>query len=296
MPPRHAGLELPGDAGAQTRHLVEQLDKAKVALAECCTDGSAHAALSLALFQQAISKLDETRYMIRRSETTTPPAIRQRATEGELGPASNGSAKVIADASERDGPRMPEATRPTPSLTERQQSRVSADSKAFQPFPTPAERQSFFDQLAEERLEPGTSLEYLVGVFLLRTLAFGRRRESSSSGGASRPSTTTRTSLRGAFELASAPPRVVRSDEEDASEAQQDGTLPEFSPKSHFDEPRIVTSLHRQLSSRGSASAQRISSRVSRTVFSSATTPSAQRWNTSFCMQGSRLVDAARRS
>lgn len=124
------------------------------------------------------------------------------------------------------------------------------------------ERQGFFDQLAEERLEPGTSLEYLVGVSssvdqrdgrtsaprsrrgsVAGTLAFGRRRESSSSGGASRPSTTTRTSLRGAFELASAPPRVVSSDEEDASEAQQDGTLPEFSPKSHFDEPRIVTSL-----------------------------------------------------
>ena len=51
--------------------MVEQLsislDKAKVALAECCTDGSAHASLSLSLFQQAISKLDETRYMVRRS-------------------------------------------------------------------------------------------------------------------------------------------------------------------------------------------------------------------------------------
>ncbi|KWU45504.1 hypothetical protein RHOSPDRAFT_32805 [Rhodotorula sp. JG-1b] len=71
MPPPGETWHSRSDHKRGAAHLVEQLsislDKAKVALAECCTDGSAHAALALSLFQQAISKLDETRYMVRRS-------------------------------------------------------------------------------------------------------------------------------------------------------------------------------------------------------------------------------------
>lgn len=58
------------------------------------------------------------------------------------------------------------------------------------------ERQGFFDQLAEERLEPGTSLEYLVGVFLLRGPERRQNLSASQSPGLCRRNARLRSSPR----------------------------------------------------------------------------------------------------
>ncbi|GAA5869401.1 hypothetical protein JCM3774_001444 [Rhodotorula dairenensis] len=132
-----------------TTRLIEQLsvslDKAKVALAECCTDGSAHAALSLSLFQQAISKLDETRYMVRRSieedkrsHSSRPPGTHspRSAHDGNRGQASRESHEASEHPMQEHAHSSERAER---DMRDRRQARIDRDGDPASPATLPGQ-------------------------------------------------------------------------------------------------------------------------------------------------------------